>query len=217
MHAFTRLQHVNNFILCRHSSFGQGCSWQCWMMEWILTVQHWQRSTKSVIYKTTAYHAYMAGGCHIDLQGWDTYMGRTHFCSLTPPWVSRIRYLIKLPVRPCWLPYSKNSKIYEKQQFHIFSVFLIFFFLTLRNNSLNAISTCYNPPTFDDIILSKEVYTLQRPTNISWHITREMFNSQIHVVFHQSHPGVPWPAFFVVVTYDVFVVRVRMLRKVSLD
>lgn len=40
--------------------------------------------------------------------------------------------------------------------------------------------------------------------------------SQVNVVFHQSHPGIPWPAFLVVVANDVFVVRIWMFCEVSL-
>lgn len=42
-------------------------------------------------------------------------------------------------------------------------------------------------------------------------------NSQVDVVFHEPHAGVTRPAFLVVITHDVLIVRVRMLRQVALD
>ena len=41
--------------------------------------------------------------------------------------------------------------------------------------------------------------------------------AQIDVVFHQTHAGITRPALFVVVTDDVLVVGIRMLRQVALD
>ena len=40
--------------------------------------------------------------------------------------------------------------------------------------------------------------------------------SQVDVVFHESHPGVARPTLLVVITDDVFVVRVWMFRQVAL-
>ena len=42
-------------------------------------------------------------------------------------------------------------------------------------------------------------------------------DSQIDVVFHESHPRVTRPTLFVVITDDVLIVRVGMFRQVSLD
>ena len=45
----------------------------------------------------------------------------------------------------------------------------------------------------------------------------EQSHSQVNVVLHQAHPGVPRPTLLVVVTHDVLDVRVRMLGQVALD
>ena len=42
-------------------------------------------------------------------------------------------------------------------------------------------------------------------------------NSQVDVMFHQSHASVTRPAFLVVIADDVLVVWVRMLSQVALD
>lgn len=42
-------------------------------------------------------------------------------------------------------------------------------------------------------------------------------STEIDVVLHESHAGVAWPALLVVVTDDVFVVRVGMLGQVTLN
>lgn len=41
--------------------------------------------------------------------------------------------------------------------------------------------------------------------------------SKIHVMLHQTHPGVAWPALFVVVADDVLIVRVGMFCEIALD
>lgn len=41
--------------------------------------------------------------------------------------------------------------------------------------------------------------------------------AEVHVVLHQAHAGVAWPALLVVVADDVLVVRVRVLGQVALD
>lgn len=41
--------------------------------------------------------------------------------------------------------------------------------------------------------------------------------SQIDVMFHESHSGISWPALFVVVTHNVFIVGIGMLGQVPLD
>ena len=42
-------------------------------------------------------------------------------------------------------------------------------------------------------------------------------NSQVDIMLHQSHAGVAGPALLVVVTHDVLVVGVGVLRQVPLD
>ena len=42
-------------------------------------------------------------------------------------------------------------------------------------------------------------------------------SSKIDVMFHQSHSSISWPAFFVVVSDNVFIVGIRMFGQVPLD
>ncbi|KAH3880742.1 hypothetical protein DPMN_004664 [Dreissena polymorpha] len=41
--------------------------------------------------------------------------------------------------------------------------------------------------------------------------------SQVDIVFHEPHPGVPGPALLVVVSHDVLIVWVWVLSQVALD
>lgn len=40
---------------------------------------------------------------------------------------------------------------------------------------------------------------------------------QIHIMFHQPHSSISRPTFLIVVAYNVFIVRVRVLSQVPLD
>mmetsp|Transcript_12946 Transcript_12946/g.36300 ORF Transcript_12946/g.36300 Transcript_12946/m.36300 type:complete len:230 (+) Transcript_12946:5114-5803(+) len=40
---------------------------------------------------------------------------------------------------------------------------------------------------------------------------------QVHVVLHQPHSGIPWPALLIVIANNVFIVWVRVLREIPLD
>lgn len=42
-------------------------------------------------------------------------------------------------------------------------------------------------------------------------------NLQVDVMFHQPHAGVTWPALLVIVTHNVLIVGVRVLREVPLN
>lgn len=41
-------------------------------------------------------------------------------------------------------------------------------------------------------------------------------NSQVNIMLHQSHAGITGPALFVVVTHNVFIVRVWVLCEIPL-
>lgn len=42
-------------------------------------------------------------------------------------------------------------------------------------------------------------------------------NLQVDVMFHQPHTGITWPTLLVVVTHNVLIVGVRVLREVPLN
>lgn len=48
-------------------------------------------------------------------------------------------------------------------------------------------------------------------------VKRTVEDSQIDVMFHQPHAGIPRPALFVVVAHDVFVVWIGVLREITLN
>jgi len=69
-------------------------------------------------------------------------------------------------------------------------------------------------------VLEYRLFTYSKsPTEhkISVKLCRNIINSQVDVMFHESHASIARPTLLVVVADDVFVVRVRMFGQVALD